>query len=130
MNKLVIPYFYGYCHWKKYGEHPFGEHKHGAEGIVRYYIDELELVDEVAALAVVCFLFEHGYRGHHACPCGSGLNVRRCHGPKLRELHQHHTPETLRQDFALVFSKFKGDYLSLPLPLKRQVLRLLDRIKH
>lgn len=133
VDKLVIPYFYGYCYWKECGEHPFGEHKHGAEGIVRYYIDELKLVDEVAALAVVCFLYEHGYRGHHACPCGSGLNVRKCHGPKLRELHQHHTPETLRCDFVmafeLVFSKFKAGHLSLPPPLRQQILRLVDRIK-
>ena len=22
VNRLAVPYFYGYCHWKQYGEHP------------------------------------------------------------------------------------------------------------
>lgn len=55
VNKLVVPYFYSYCYWKKYDKYPFGEQKHGAEGIVQYYIDTLNLADEVKALSVVFF---------------------------------------------------------------------------
>jgi hypothetical protein len=134
VNRLVIPYLYGYCYWKKHGWHPFDEQKHGQEGIVQHYIDSLNLADELTALAVVCFLFEHGYRGHHACPCGSRFKVRNCHGPALRDLHRHHTPQTLRHDFVSIFeicfSKFQIGQLSFPTPLTNQVLRILRRIKN
>lgn len=66
VNGLVVPYLYGYCHWRRHGEHPFGEQKHGGEGIAQYYVETLDLKDDFAALAVVAWLFEHGYRGHHA----------------------------------------------------------------
>lgn len=131
VDRLLIPYFYGYCFWIKHGWHPFGEAAHGYEGILDHYIDALGLRDSLAALAVICFLFEHGYRGHHNCPCGSGRKVRLCHGPELRALHDQHTPETLRQDFSAIlsicFAKFSDGQLSFPRPLRSQVLRLLDR---
>lgn len=133
VNRLVIPYLYGYCFWKKYGRHPFDEAAHGYEGILRHYIDTLGLYDDLAALAVICFLFEHGYRGHHECPCGSGLRVRACHGPALRALHEHHTPQTLRNDFIAIFemcyTKFQNGQLSFPQPLRLQLVRLLNRFK-
>lgn len=133
VNKLVVPYFYGYCHLKKYGEHPFGEQKHGAEGIVGYYVDALNLDNEVAALAVILFLSEHGYRGHHDCPCGSRLMVRRCHGPVLWELHRHHTPETLRRDLNLILGycgeKCSKGQLSLSPPMLRRIRRYVEGSK-
>jgi hypothetical protein len=132
VNRLVIPYLYGYCYWKQHGRHPFDEQQHGHEGIVQHYMDTLHLADELAALAVVCFLFEYGYRGHHLCPCGSVLKVRNCHGPALRALHQHHNPQTLRHDFVSIFeicfSKFQVGQFPLPTPLRQQVLRILGRI--
>lgn len=133
VNRLVIPYLYGYCFWKKHGRHPFDEAAHGYEGILRHYVDTLGLHDDLAALAVICFLFEHGYRGHHECPCGSGLRVRACHGPALRALHEHHTPQTLRNDFIVIFemcyTKFQNGQLSFPQPLRRRLVRILNRFK-
>jgi hypothetical protein len=133
VNRLVIPYLYGYCFWKTHGRHPFDEAAHGHEGILRHYMDTLGLANEVTVLAVICFLFEHGYRGHHDCPCGSGLKVRACHGPALLALHRNHTPQTLRTDFMAIFelcyAKFQeGQLFFLPL-LRRQLVRLLNRFK-
>ncbi len=134
VNRLVIPYLYGYCFWKKHGCHPFDEAAHGDEGILRHYVDTLCLCDDIAALGVICFLFEHGYRGHHQCPCGSGMRVRACHGPALRALHEHHTPLTLRNDFIAIFeicyTKFQNGELSFSQSLRLQLVRLLDRFKN
>ena len=134
VNRLVVPYLYGYCFWKKHGRHPFDEAAHGYEGILRHYVDTLGLRDDLAALAVICFLFEHGYRGHHECPCGSGLRVRACHGPALRALHEHHTPQTLRNDFLAIFemcyTKFQNGQISFPQPLRLQLVRLLNRFNN
>ena len=44
VNKLVVPYLYGYCYWKMNGEHPFGERRHGGEGIIQYYIACLPVI--------------------------------------------------------------------------------------
>ena len=131
VNRLLVPYLYGYSFWRKHGYHPFGEAAHGSEGILRHYVDTLGLRDPVAALAVISFLFEHGYRGHHDCPCGSGLKVRVCHGPALRALHDHHTPEILRSEFSeifgICFAQFVKGQLSLPRSLRNQLVRLLNR---
>lgn len=134
VNKLVIPYFFGYCHWKKYGEHPFDEQAHGPEGIVRHYIDSLHLQDEISALSVLSYLLEYGYRGHHSCPCGSGEKVRKCHDKALHDLHEQHTELTLKNDFLsaldVCVKKVKEDKLQIPEVIRRQVLRILDKKKY
>lgn len=134
VNRLVIPYLYGYCFFKKHGRHPFDEAEHGHEGILRHYIETLCLRDDLAALGVICFLLEHGYRGHHDCPCGSGLNVRTCHGPALLKLRQTHNEQSLQSDFFaifdLCFTKFRDGKLSFPKALRVQLLRILNRSKN
>jgi hypothetical protein len=134
VNKLVIPYFFGYCYWKIYGKHPFDEQAHGAEGIVQHYVDTLRLDDEISALAVISYLLEYGYRGHHCCPCGSGIKVRKCHGQALCDLHKQHTELTLKNDFISVLDvcigKVKSEELKIPEPLVKQIFRILDKTKH
>ncbi|MGH8250084.1 MAG: hypothetical protein ACREVI_05210 [Steroidobacteraceae bacterium] len=133
VNRLVIPFLYGYCFWKKHGRHPFDEAAHGNEGILRHYMDALGLRDDLSALAVISFLFEYGYRGHHDCPCGSGLRVRACHGRALLALHQQHTPQTVRSDFVaafeLCFAKFQNGQLLIRQPLRLQLVRLLKKLE-
>ena len=131
VNRLVIPYFYGYCHWREYGQHPFGEQKHGGEGIVQYYVESLNLTNEVTALAFLCLLYEHGYRGHHNCPCGSARRLRKCHGPKLFDLYRHHTAITLRNDLVWTLDYCTNNLQNghWPDKLTRQILRILERDK-
>lgn len=102
VNGLVVPYLYSYCYRKQHGVYPFDDQLHGDAGILRHYMDALNLSDDLAALAVISFLFEHGYRGHHSCPCGSGKIVRKCHGEALRKLNTYHTPHTLRAEFEAI----------------------------
>ena len=131
VNRLVIPYLYGYCYFRKHGHHPFKEAAHGYEGILDHYKDSLGLREDLSALKVICVLLEYGYRGHHDCPCGSGQTVRTCHGPKLLALHQTHNVETLRGDFRAIFGvcflKFQNGELSIPKPLRDQLQRILKK---
>jgi len=133
VNNLVVPYLYSYCHWKRTGTYPFGDRPHGSEGILQHYLDSSGFQDETAVLAVLSFLFEHGYRGHHPCPCGSGIRARKCHGPELRTLQDQHTSRTLQHDFIAVLevclTKMKNGDLCLSEELKKQVLRILKRRK-
>lgn len=132
VNRLVIPFLYGYSYWKKHGQHPFGEQDHGDAGVLRYYLDTLQLRDKVAVLAVLSFLLMHGYRGHHDCPCGSGLRVRGCHGTALLQLYQLHTRHTLQSDFLAVLriciDGCRAGRLSIPQSLRRQVDRILRKL--
>ncbi len=127
---LLIPYCYGYCFWERHGVHPFGEREHGHAGIVRFYMDKFHLDDEIQALEVVFHLFQHGYRGHHNCPCGSGAKLRTCHGPVLLELSQNHTAETARFDLEAILAHCvnMGDRGELDFP--RQLgQRILSRLQ-
>ena len=132
VDRLLVPYLYGYCFWHKHGRHPFDEAPHGPEGIVDHYLDALGLVDPLAVLAAIRLLYEHGYRADHKCPCGSGRRIRACrHRSALRTLYQLHTPETLRHDIEAVFeachARFERGRLSFPRTMRRQLRRLLDK---
>ena len=133
VNRLTVPYLYGYCHWKTYGVHPFGESEHGPEGIVRHYMDLLGLTDQLSVLAVIAFLYERGYRGHHPCPCGSKSKVRNCHGKALRELYEQHTVVTLKNEFLAILHAcmpvIKSSNTEAFRPTLRQVNRLIGRIR-
>jgi len=128
VNRLVIPYLYSYCYWKQHGKYPFGDQPHGNAGIVQHYRGLLNVTDDLAVLTTVSFLLEHGYRGHHACPCGSGKIVRKCHAVVLRDWHRCHTAKSLATDFKAVLEECADKLLSEKKerqPLLRQVQRLL-----
>ena len=130
INRLLIPYCYGYCYWEKYQIHPFGEAEHGFKGIVHFYMNSLQLKDEVSVLSVISYLYEHGYRGHHRCPCGSGQIVRKCHGKLLRSLIEQHSTRTLKNDFLSILiycsEKNEREVIKIPERLHRQILRILQ----
>ena len=94
-------------------------------------MDTLELNDERTVLAVIGFLIEHGYRGHHPCPCGSGKKVRKCHGQALRDLQKLHRARTLQNDFVAVLGVciaiIKSKKLQISKPLDRQIRRILTK---
>ena len=104
VNNLLIPYCYGYCIWERHDVHPFGEREHGGAGIAQFYINRLGLPGKVQALNFVLHLVQHGYRGHHDCPCGSGTKLRNCHGHALMQLNQCHTASTTLDDFRLILN--------------------------
>lgn len=128
VNNLVVPYLYGYCHWKTHGQHPFGELAHAGEGIIQFYVEKLRLKDEESAMSVLCFLNLHGYRGHHECPCGSGLKVRHCHAGQLFDLHQHHTSQTLRSEWYSAVQYCMRQYEDRKMRLSEKLLREIQLI--
>ncbi len=131
VDKLLVPYLYGYCFWEKHGEHPFGEREHGEAGIVGFYVEKLGLSDDIQVLEVLLHLHQYGYRGHHDCPCGSGAKLRNCHGHALKKLYQLHTSETVRRDFCAVLKyclqRDSEGELELPAALKRRTGNCLEK---
>lgn len=94
INKFVIPFLFSYRYNQQYGESPFGELAHGGDGIFPYYREKFKTND-----LAICTLLTYGnkflYRGHHLCPCCSGLKLRKCHGPKVRALFKDYHPAIL-----------------------------------
>lgn len=86
VNNQVIPFLFSFNYWQTYGKMPFGELSHGITGILEYYQDLFHVNDHRQILGLLKILADNNYRGHHSCPCGSGLNLRRCHGTQLRDL--------------------------------------------
>lgn len=97
INKFVIPFFFSFRYHQQYGVSPFGELAHGGEGLFPNYREIFKASD-----LAICTLLTYGtkflYRGHHPCPCGSGLKLRKCHGPRLRALFEDYHPTLLLTD--------------------------------
>lgn len=127
VKTLVVEYLYGYAYFEKYGEMPFGELSHGAQGIREYYQDLFKTDDIQIVLALLKLMADGTYRGHHACPCGSGKILRKCHGPSMLELLKKQSKERFLRDatnvlYSLKESELKNfDWNLLPKALKREL---------
>jgi hypothetical protein len=88
VDNLLAPYLYGHSHYLKHGKLPFGEHAHGAEGILEDYKKRFEITEDSSVLRLIQILAENTYRGHHVCPCGSKKKLRDCHGKYLLWLNK------------------------------------------
>ena len=107
IETLLIEYLYGYSHFKKYGELPFGELSHGGSGIQEYYQDLFNTDDIKVVFKLLKILVDGTYRGHHVCPCKSGKILRKCHGPKLLELAEYKLQKKFIGDVKNIICGFK-----------------------
>lgn len=86
VDNLLVPYLYVHSYYLKHSKLPFGEHAHGAEGILEDYKKRFEISEDSSVLRLLQILAENTYRGHHACPCRSERKLRDCHGKYLLRL--------------------------------------------
>jgi len=127
VGTLVVEYLYGYAHLEKHGTLPFGELSHGCQGIREYYQDLFNTDDVQIALALLKLLADDAYRGHHACPCGSGRILRKCHGPVLLGLLEHQPKERFLRDTTNILYSLEKNEMEhfnwdlLPKALKREL---------
>lgn len=98
VGSLVVEYLYGYAHLEKYGALPFEELSHGCQGIREYYQDIFDIRDVQIVLALLKVLADGTYRGHQACPCGSGRILRKCHGTILLGLLEYQPKKRFLRD--------------------------------
>ena len=91
----VVPYLHGFTIFEETGNLPFGELRHGVDGIIDDFIDifEVESSDGLDARVKAFKLFELAARPRSKanrveCPCGSGLRVGKCHHKIWNELRK------------------------------------------
>jgi hypothetical protein len=87
VERCVIPYLYGYSYFERYGILPFGELKHGEEGIREDFAslfgtDRGDSIREFVRLTAM----RKRYANKQACPCGSQRRLGRCHHRRVNTL--------------------------------------------
>lgn len=79
-KNYIDTYLYGFLYYEQYSIMPFGERSHGYQGYIEYFRDIFGLSNENGLTNFLNYLSNNlEYKGHHNCPCGSGLKVRNCH---------------------------------------------------
>jgi hypothetical protein len=99
VEEQVVPYLFSYSYYKEYNEMPFGELKHGGEGILSYYQEVFDISDNLNVLGLLRILADDDYRGHYSCPCGRGKRIRNCHGEILRDISRYQSPDDFLYEY-------------------------------
>jgi hypothetical protein len=80
LNRLVIPYLYGFAYFERFGKMPFDELDHGPDGIRQHFAELFGLTSRVAAQEMVRLASLRKRVANKApCPCRSGERLGRCH---------------------------------------------------
>ena len=75
----IRSYFFGQHHLKYEGSWPFGELKHGVDGLIQAYAKFLGCPEDPNIVRSLLVLLGRKWkRDRHLCPCGSGSRVRDC----------------------------------------------------
>lgn len=89
VHKCVVPYLHGYSIRERGEGLPFGELKHGFNGIINDYKEIFDVESTVAANELFYLASRPRSKANREpCPCGSGLRVGKCHNRILNELRK------------------------------------------
>ena len=130
IRNQVVPYLFAHSYNEEYEEMPYEQLPHGGEGILLYYREVLGVNNILAVLGLLRVLVDDSYRGHYDCPCGSGRNLRKCHGPALLAVKDYQNQDDFLVDFLMILrhvtrTKDIEEFLSvLPLRLTEQLPKL------
>jgi hypothetical protein len=106
MRGPVADYFVGQSLVEAGFEWPYGERAHGHPGVLQAYADALGLdADAALVRAYLAELSRAVAKGHHRCPCGSGLRLRSCHLDQIRALRDRVEPTLARRMMGMVPSR-------------------------
>lgn len=101
MRGPVADYFIGQSLVEVGDDWPYGERDHGRPGVLQAYAAALGLEPKLMLVrAYLGELSKAEIKGHHRCPCGSGLRVRSCHIDRIRELRARVEPALARNMLA------------------------------
>ena len=124
INEQVIPFLYSCSYWKKCGEMPFGELRHGYVGVFQYYL-ECFTVDVPATMSLLKLLADNINAPLMKCPCRSGATLRDCHGPRVDQLRAVLSPAEFERELRefIVLARAVGIHIpraALPRRLRRR----------
>lgn len=81
---------------------PFGQWAHGAKGIFQFYRELLKTSDLRVMTTYLDYLTAKKVKGHWACPCGRGKNLRDCHFDQVKDLREKISRKIAEQSLAIL----------------------------
>lgn len=104
IDKLVIRFLYAFSYKEKYGYYPWGERKHGNEGILQSYKDLFKLKSNKQTIKFLSKICDCRFNGRKACPCSKKLNHKKilfknCHKPYVDKIKKIYPIEKIKQEF-------------------------------
>lgn len=127
IDEQVIPYLFAYSYKREFGVLPFQDRPHGPAGLLQYYTEFFQTSGEttktlqeffersgVPAMKLLKCLADDWAPPRIACPCGSGLKLRDCHGPSLEELRPHQSPECFETELGQIAEDARASGIRLP----------------
>lgn len=88
----VYNYFLSQKAFEVSGQWPFGERRHGVDGILDFYQECLGTNNPYVIKSYLELFTKHTVKGHWDCPCGSGIRIRNCHHEKIATLRRKLPP--------------------------------------
>ena len=82
----VYNFFLSQKHFEVHGTWPFGDRRHGNNGLFDFYQEQFGTEDKTTIAKYLWFLSQDKIKGHWNCPCGSGKRLRNCHREKIYTL--------------------------------------------
>ncbi len=102
----VVHYLLAFSYKQKYGDFPFGDRKHGFDGILDYYNEKFG-TDDLVSLKILCLLVYKNSLVPISCPCGSKKPLQNCHGPIIKSFKNYHSIEEFYQELLGIISLFQ-----------------------
>ena len=94
-------FFLGQHEKHKTGKWPFGEWKHGKEGLIDAYAELLGCACKESKISYLLRILRKDWpRGHWDCPCGSGQIIRKCCRAELAGLSKKVSPKSAKRMLA------------------------------
>jgi len=98
-------FFLGQYQKGETGKWPFGEERHGKEGLIDAFADRLSCSRSEKKIRYLLRLLSKDWpKGHWDCPCGSGKIVRKCCAERLARLAN----EVPKRDAQRMLSRLKS----------------------
>ncbi|KTC84515.1 hypothetical protein [Legionella drozanskii] len=86
LNGVVKEFFFSQAYYDLKGKWPFGEWAHGNEGIVQYFLTQLNLKNVLCLYDFFQYINSTKPTRSVLCPCRNGKRFRRCHWDKFSAL--------------------------------------------
>jgi len=97
IDRQVIPYLFSHSCFQRFGRFPYGELRHGIQGVLDYYSEHFG-TSILATMRLLKYLADYEFPQGDQCPCGSYRELCMCHGRKVLELWGHQSSQEFAAD--------------------------------
>lgn len=98
IDVFIIPYFYNFSYYDKFGIEMWKGYSHGKNGIKEYYLEKLNIKEEKVLIKIMELIQKNMY--FFDCPCGSGKKFSNCHQIFIEDI-----PDKVLKNDSLKFYK-------------------------